>query len=527
VFNGLPVFGAVRCERPWTPAEKFVSPFVYWRSKVRLPMGHSLSQMRGTLASIEGVWIKTGSASANSKAVGIYMENAMRNRKEAGQALILTALALVVLMGFAGLAIDMGVMRYDKRLQQTAADAAAIAGASNQSFGESIAGVAAGAQDAATRVGYTDNGGGQVSNCTGAAVGTICVEANNPPKTGPHGCNGGTCDSNYVEALVAVVHPTYFMKILGINKETITARAVAASLGGGDGNGCLYTLNPPSSGAEEGIGGTGTLNASTCAIVDDGDYDGKVPIVTADTFAVAGSANGKSATCTAAGPCPTYSTPAASDPLSQLTPPCTSCSGGTAINVPGGGISGCNPGCTFSGGTYTISPGTYCSITIHGAASDQVVFSPGVYIIDGSTPACNSLKIPGDDTISGTGVTFYFTNSSTLKMGGTPTMNLTAPDSSGTYPGILMYQDPADTDTGPGPNKGPRLGGADNSLFKGALYFPKDQLTISGSTTGAGIKVGIVVANSLLLNVNPIVTLQGSAGLPSGVNVIKNATLVE
>ena len=111
------------------------------------------------------------------------MENAMRNRNEAGQALILTAVALVVLMGFAGLAIDMGVMRYDKRLQQTAADAAAIAGASNLAFG----GVAAGAQDAASRVGYTDNGGGQVSNCTGAAVGTICVEVNNPPATGPHG----------------------------------------------------------------------------------------------------------------------------------------------------------------------------------------------------------------------------------------------------------------------------------------------------------------------------------------------------
>jgi len=44
--------------------------------------------------------------------------------------LIFTAAALVVLMGFAGLAIDMGVMRHDKRLQQTAADAAAIAGAS-------------------------------------------------------------------------------------------------------------------------------------------------------------------------------------------------------------------------------------------------------------------------------------------------------------------------------------------------------------------------------------------------------------
>ena len=49
----------------------------------------------------------------------------MRPNKEAGNIVLLTALTLTVLMGFAGLAIDMGMLRYDKRLQQTAADAAA------------------------------------------------------------------------------------------------------------------------------------------------------------------------------------------------------------------------------------------------------------------------------------------------------------------------------------------------------------------------------------------------------------------
>jgi hypothetical protein len=441
------------------------------------------------------------------------METAMTNKKEAGQALIFTAAALVVLMGFAGLAIDMGVMRHDKRLQQTAADAAAIAGASNLAFG----GVTSGAQDAASRVGYTDNGGGQVSNCTGAAVGTICVEVNYPPSTGPQKGHDG-----YVEVLVADVHPTYFMKILGINSETITARAVAANLGGGAGNGCLYTLNPPSSGTE-GISGSGTINASTCGIVDNGDYDGTVPNVSADTFAVSGSLSGKSATCTTPGPCPTYGIPAAADPLSTLTPPCTSCSGGNIVNVIGSGNPSCGAGCTFTGGTYLISPGTYCSITIKGVASDQVVFRPGVYIIDGPSAGCSSdsLKIPENDTISGTGVTFYFTNSSTLKMGGTPTVNLTAPDSSGTYPGILMYQDPNDTST-----TGPTLGGNSGSKYEGALYFPKDQLTFYGDDNT--IDVAAVVSDSISMSGDPTVNIQGSAGLPAGVpNPIKSATLVE
>jgi hypothetical protein len=56
VFNGFPAFGEVRCEGPRTRAGKFVSPIVYWRSKVRLRVRHSLSQMRGPLASFEGAW---------------------------------------------------------------------------------------------------------------------------------------------------------------------------------------------------------------------------------------------------------------------------------------------------------------------------------------------------------------------------------------------------------------------------------------------------------------------------------------
>ncbi|HEY1422618.1 MAG TPA: pilus assembly protein TadG-related protein, partial [Candidatus Acidoferrum sp.] len=59
----------------------------------------------------------------------------MKFNKQSGQVLVGAALALVVLCGFAGLAIDMGTLRYQKRLQQTAADSAAIAGAQNVNFG--------------------------------------------------------------------------------------------------------------------------------------------------------------------------------------------------------------------------------------------------------------------------------------------------------------------------------------------------------------------------------------------------------
>ena len=113
----------------------------------------------------------------------------MKRKSESGQALVLAALALVVLIGFAGLAIDMGVLRYQKRMQQSAADAAALAGASN--LASKSGGVTAGAQNASATNGFTDTGGGQTSACTAsnATVGTVCVQVNNPPLSGPHTSN--------------------------------------------------------------------------------------------------------------------------------------------------------------------------------------------------------------------------------------------------------------------------------------------------------------------------------------------------
>ena len=49
-------------------------------------------------------------------------------REEDGQTLVMTALCATVLIGFMGLAVDVGVLFHAKRNLQTAADDAAIAG---------------------------------------------------------------------------------------------------------------------------------------------------------------------------------------------------------------------------------------------------------------------------------------------------------------------------------------------------------------------------------------------------------------
>jgi Putative Flp pilus-assembly TadE/G-like len=462
------------------------------------------------------------------------VEVAMIQRKQAGQVLVSAALMLVVVLGFVGLGIDMGVMRYEKRLQQTAADGAAIAAATDLTFG----GNQTAALNASATNGFTDNTGGGACGAppTNLAVGSVTVTVCNPPSSGPH---AGPGTPQYVEVFVSSGQPTYFMKIFGVASETVTARAVATNTSGGTNGsttGCLYTLGPPSSSIEGvNINGNASLYAPSCGIVDNGNYNtrGNSLQITANSFGVSGSAQvsgqGGQVTCTnGAASCPTFGAPAAGDPMLTVTPPCTTpCALGTAITIDGNG-NFTGSGVTFTAGNgnnpgvYTVSPGTYSSIGISGTGGpnggNKVVFSPGTYIIDGP----GGLTIPGNANISGSGVTFYFTGSATINMTGNPAMNLSAP-STGTYAGILMWQDKLDTNT-----TGPSLGGNSGAQFNGILYFPSDQLTFYG--TNNSVSVGVVVADSLNLSGTPNVTFNGAPGVPGGLPpgfTVGTATLVE
>jgi uncharacterized membrane protein len=55
-------------------------------------------------------------------------------KDEKGQALYLAAVGMLALMAFVGLGIDTGVLRYQKRMLQSAADAAAVAAANNLAY---------------------------------------------------------------------------------------------------------------------------------------------------------------------------------------------------------------------------------------------------------------------------------------------------------------------------------------------------------------------------------------------------------
>lgn len=435
-----------------------------------------------------------------------------RNR-ESGQVLVGAAVAFVVLMGFAGLAFDMGILRYQRRLHQTAADAAALAEANELGNGGITS---AGASTAAQANGFAGATVNLNTPCPTSVTG-LTVTVNNPPQTGPHA--SGANSTNYVEVCVATLQPTYFMTLFRVNNETVSARAVATNYSGAT-NGinnynCDIQLGPPSASIEgDNINGAATLNAPTCGIADNGNYDtkGNKLVVSAGSFGVSGSplvsGPGGTVTCTYGQTnCPQYGVPAVSNPMASLQFPAA----GTPVAWTGTPV----PGTTYNGAS--INGGT-------------INFPAGLYIFSGGSFVCH-----GNPTITGTGVTFYFTNGASINCEGTDTINLNAP-SSGTYQGILMMEDPQDCNCGTGGcdngvtscGPGPQLGGTTGSAYNGILYFPNDMLTFFG--TNVTFSAGMVISDALTLSGTPTVNLQGQAGVPGGLPptfTLMDATLVE
>jgi hypothetical protein len=475
----------------------------------------------------------------------------MKMNKQSGQAIITAAIALVVLCGFTGLAIDMGALRYHRRVQQTAADAAAIAGAQNLQFSISNGvapgtGVTTGAQYAASQNGFTNGGGSDLTNCEDSAspaIGTTCVQVlNGPADVTFNGAtiNGGphSGSSQYVEVLVAKVQPTYFMNVFGVGSKTVVARAVATNISGGANQSCMYTLGLPTS-AIIGLDptGNGKIIAPNCGISDNGNFDttGKSYTVQAATLSVTGACTPAGAcqdttntTCTAytGQKCPTTGgDPASEDPMKGIQPP----SPQPAYSSTCGGAVPCDWK-SAAGSTTTIQPGTYDSILI--SKNSTITMAPGIYYIKGAVAGDTSnpnagLNFEGGGTLvsqgylGGTnpcssggvpvdGVMIYFTNTSTMnKMtggGNNPDLRLCPMNSTqnSTYAGILFYQDPNDTTQA-------WIGGDNNTALYGTVYMPTATLNFYGNTSFA--MYGTTIVYSVAVTGNPTVTL-GTA--PSG-----------
>lgn len=398
---------------------------------------------------------------------------------DSGNVLMLTAFGLMFLCGLLALSVDAGRILFTQRELQTLADAAALAGAAE--IGACNGTSDCSAMQAAASSALRENGATGitvVTQCGSSNASGLILMVNNGP------CMVGASDpannnTSYVEAVVSLPVPTIFLSVLGRKSITVKARSEA---GGTKPKYCAYILSPSASNALL-FNGNATFTAS-CGIIDDSSatpaavFNGNDNI-SATALDIVGTDinNGNNSLS----PAPHTGATSEPDPLSSLPAPTIGACGSSTSSP----YSGSANQVVVNGGNNNaqFGPGVYCGgITINGNSS--ATFSAGTYIIKGP------MIVNGGDTVSGSGVTLYFTNSGSLTMNGNSHMAFSAP-TSGTYAGILYFQDRSDSTA-------VIINGDTTSSWQGAIYASDAQLTLNGNGNVAAYS--FLVVNTLIEN---------------------------
>ena len=400
----------------------------------------------------------------------------MKRNRQAGQALVFVTFGLVALIGVVGLSIDMGYLRYTKRRLQTAADSAAIAGASV--LKDTNPAYRAAALNDAKSNGFEDG------------VNGVTVKPFNPP-TDPVFAGW----ANSVEVQVQQDAPTFFMGIFGVKTASLSATAVAHL---GSSRGCIYSLAPLG-----GITVNGTVNAPGCGVVDHATLSVGGGCFTASSIGVVLQLLGGGCTSLP----PILGIAPSADPLAYLAAPAPpACKPLLDVNSVG------NPqNKTPAPPVPPVVPDVYCGIRIRPTNQAPVTFQPGVYMIQDG-PGGVGLQIDAAGaSVRGNGVTFYVAGRAPVNVTGDVT--LTAPTNSlmaGVPGGVLFFQD-----------RGNGQAATVNGNLTGALYFPNAQLTMNGTGTSPYL---IIVAQTIQFN-GTIGIGSDYGSLPEG-SPIKAAVLV-
>lgn len=399
-----------------------------------------------------------------------------------GQAAIFVTLHLTVTFAMMGFAVDLGFAQYRKRAQQAAADAAAMAAASW-----------AAANGSTCSSGITC---GTATNCTipgtvSTPFGAACVYANANGYSQGGGSGGtqtvkilanntnspvsGNSPSLWFQVTVGDSYPAIFARFAGLGSLSINTSAVAGVSTTGGGN-CIIALSQTGTGFSD--SGSGNITTTNCGIYDNSNFSysgsGNITTLATDyygTYSKTGSGN--------LSPAPTKVTSYFSDPFANVpSPPVGSC------NQTNYSISDSSP--------HTLSQGVYCGgLKISG--SGNITFNSGTYIINGTDSGGKSFDYSGSGNLTGSNVMFFITGQNgytagPINISGSGNLTFSA-DSSGSYEGILFYQDRTVTYAASNTYSG-------SGNVTGTFYFPTTTLSYSGSGNAA---YQAVVANKIIM----------------------------
>lgn len=424
-----------------------------------------------------------------------------RHARERGQILPLATLLIILLLSIAGFAMETGMAFYVRQEAHSAAESAAMATV--------LAAMSSVSGNSVTCSGSGSSG----TQCSTSAV-TCAASPNSPPKTNvDNGClyakqngftEGGsnsikiTADNTspapgapnvsvmyWAQASVTTRQPQLFSAIFSSSGMFTGATATAALVSKGTPSGCIYVLNAT---AQRALDVEGSEIQTTCGIYVNSSnsvalYIGGNPPGGANTPAISASStsivgnyqNGGQGTIV---PSPLTGQTAVTDPLASLAEPTV----GSTCN---------ETNYNWSQGTTTLSAGTYCG-GIH-ISGGTVTFGAGQYILVGGGLTIDS----ANTTVTGSGVSFYNTSSSsysygTLTISGEPSVTFSAP-TSGTYEGIFWFTDRSQTSTSQN-----QINGSTIASIQGTIYMPTVPLLYTGESS-TGTYTALVV-NTLEVN---------------------------
>jgi hypothetical protein len=342
---------------------------------------------------------------------------------ERGQAVVLVGLVMTAMLMGVGLAVDAGQVYSARRTMQEAADAGAYAGAvAIYQGGNSSQAVAAAVADV-TRNGYVNGGDG----------GLTYVTVNHPPTGGAH-----AGDVKYVEVIVGTQVRTALLPAQSqLNHVRVRGVAGAEPLNNGYAIMALDRGNTPDAmnvelGGNVTVDGAGILVNSTNTEAADNQGTGNITVVAPFGTDVAGGVEGS-------WPNPNPGAPQKPDPFAGYPKPNTD---GMTV------YTSLPPAPPSTPPTITLNPGIY-TVPIQAAGGTTIVLNSGIYIVKAGINGTGNA-----DLRSGAGGVFIFNTTmnypdsggtcASVKLAGNASSSL-APLTTGTYAGLLFYQDPACT----------------------------------------------------------------------------------
>jgi hypothetical protein len=305
------------------------------------------------------------------------------------------------------------------------------------------------------------------------------------PFVGPAGLSS-------VQVVLSHPEPRFFSQIF--SQSDVVVRTAAVASFNSSANACMLALDPAASKSVL-FSGSSQLSLTSCNVMANS--------IAPDAITTQGSAQ-LTAPClmSAGGAVITSNVTLTSckKPLTNLPPTADPYKSVPAPIIP----SKCNP----SNGN-TLQPGRFCNGL---SLSGNVSLNPGVYIVDGG-----SFKVNANANVSGSGVTFYLTNSATADMNGNATVNLSAP-TTGDYSGMLFFADKNNSS-----GSGHKFNGTATSKMTGAIYSPNQSVNYLGNFSGQN-GCTQVVAKSIQWNGNTSMAVDCSA---YGMNKIPVTTIVQ